>query len=59
MWDKDYGGFYTIRNSKGDLIQNSSFEEKTAYGNAFAIYALASYYTVSGDTSALRLAIEK
>ena len=29
---------------------------KNAYGNAFAIYALAAYYKASGDTSALNLA---
>lgn len=55
MWDKTYGGFYTLVDRQGN-VKSSSNEEKTAYGNAFAIYALAAYYHAFGDTSALKLA---
>jgi mannobiose 2-epimerase len=56
MWDNKYGGFYMQLNRKGDYTNNSFGNYKIAYGNAFAIYALASYYKMSGDTSALDLA---
>lgn len=55
MWDKDYGGFYTFIDRKGN-VKKANFAEKEAYGNAFGIYALAAYYKSSGDTSALNLA---
>lgn len=51
MWDKEYGGYFTLVTREGEVRD----EQKTAYGNAFAIYALAAYYHQSGDTSALRL----
>ena len=54
MWDKTYGGFYTLVDREGNLKGNDSI--KTAYGNAFAIYALAAYYAASRDTAALSLA---
>ncbi len=56
MWDDKYGGFYMQLNREGEFTNNSFGEYKIAYGNAFAIYALASYYKMSGDTSALNLA---
>jgi mannobiose 2-epimerase len=56
MWDETYGGFYWLRNREGASIHAAHGEDKSAYGNAFAIYALASYYAMSGDTSALHLA---
>jgi cellobiose epimerase len=55
MWDKQYGGFYTLVTRKGE-IPSGDPADKTAYGNAFAIYALAAYYQLNGDTSALALA---
>lgn len=55
MWDKTYGGFHTLVDRQGN-VKSSPNEEKTAYGNAFAIYALAAYYHAFGDTSALKLA---
>src|SRR5215467_4085841 len=55
MWDKQYGGFYTLVNRKGE-VKESGLGVKVAYGNAFAIYALAAYYQCSGDTAALNLA---
>jgi mannobiose 2-epimerase len=53
MWDRQYGGFdsYHPENMKNELSQY-----KLAYGNAFAIYALAAYYGISKDTGALELA---
>ena len=55
MWDKTYGGFYTLVDRKGN-VKKTSVSEKEAYGNAFGIYALAAYYQSSGDTAALNLA---
>src|SRR5471030_225485 len=57
MWDKVYGGFYTYVDRQGN-VKKSNFSPKEAYGNSFAIYALAAYYQMSGDTSALNLAIK-
>ena len=51
MWDKTYGGFYTLVNRQGKVKDST----KNAYGNAFGIYALAAYYTCSHDTGALNL----
>lgn len=56
MWDKTYGGFYMLRNHEGGPVDYDYQEEKRAYGNAFAIYALAAYYAMSSDTAALGLA---
>ena len=55
MWDKEFGGFYTQVNRQGQPVPAGG-ELKTAYGNAFGIYALTAYYVASGDTSALTLA---
>lgn len=52
MWDSKRGGFYTLVTRQGDVLDSS----KTAYGNAFGIYALAAYYHMSNDTAALNLA---
>ncbi|MEK6781893.1 MAG: AGE family epimerase/isomerase [Bacteroidota bacterium] len=54
MWDKTFGGFYTLVDRQGNVkdIDNG----KVAYGNAFGIYALASYYEALGDTAAIHLA---
>jgi mannobiose 2-epimerase len=53
MWDKTYGGFYGLVDRTGHVKGDSS---KTAYGNAFGIYALAAYYKMSQDTAGLNLA---
>lgn len=53
LWDKTYGGFYTLVTRDGKVKGDSS---KTAYGNAFGLYALAAYYTASKDAAALDLA---
>jgi mannobiose 2-epimerase len=55
LWDKTYGGFYTYTDRQGN-VKEGNFEPKEAYGNAFALYAMAAYYQQSGDTSALNLA---
>ena len=52
MWDKTYGGFYQLVDREGNVKDY----QKTAYGNAFAIYALAAYYMAFQDTAALNLA---
>lgn len=58
MWDKTYGGFYTYTDKQGN-VKKSNFAAKEAYGNSFAIYALAAYYQATGDTGALNLAKEE
>lgn len=55
MWDETYGGFHTLVDRQGNVISPVG-EEKTAYGNAFGIYALAAYVMATQDTSALALA---
>jgi mannobiose 2-epimerase len=40
MWDKTYGGFYQLVTRQGNVKGDS---DKTAYGNAFGIYALAGF----------------
>jgi mannobiose 2-epimerase len=54
MWDKTYGGFYTLVDRKGAVKD----PVKIAYGNAFAIYALSAYYKMSKNKAALQLAKE-
>ncbi|MGD1007816.1 MAG: AGE family epimerase/isomerase [Ignavibacteriaceae bacterium] len=56
MWDKEFGGFYNTVDQKGMPPKANII--KQIYGNAFAIYGLAAYYKVSGDTAALNLAIK-
>ncbi len=55
LWDKKLGGFHTLVTKKGKPIPRDG-EAKTAYGNAFAIYALAAYFDASGNYEALDLA---
>ena len=55
MWDKTYGGFYTLVDRQGN-DKSDSRKPKEAYGNAFGIYALAAYNKATGDTGALNLA---
>lgn len=55
MWDYEYGGFHWLVDKQGNQIGNPM---KTAYGNAFGIFALAAYYDASGDKSGLDLAKE-
>jgi mannobiose 2-epimerase len=53
MWDKKEGGFLTLT---GKGTGRDFWGPKYAYGNAFAIYALAAYYRMSHKTEALNLA---
>jgi len=55
MWDTEYGGFYWLVDKKGNVKNNG---DKTAYGNAFGLYATSAYYLASKDTAALSLAIK-
>ncbi|WP_373056532.1 AGE family epimerase/isomerase [Zunongwangia sp. H14] len=55
MWDDQNGGFHQLVSKKGEPILQQG-QEKTAYGNAFAIYGLAAYYRASGNEEALELA---
>ncbi|MBD0279391.1 MAG: AGE family epimerase/isomerase, partial [Flavisolibacter sp.] len=55
MWDKEYGGFYTLVDRQGN-VKGGANAPKEAYGNAFGIYALAAYYAASGDTAGLNFA---
>ncbi len=52
MWDAQSGGFFWAL-EKGAPVRNG---EKHAYGNAFAIYALAANYTATRDPRALEAA---
>ncbi|MCX7984822.1 MAG: glycosyl hydrolase [Bacteroidetes bacterium] len=56
LWDSIYGGFYTYVTREGVPIELSGTSAKTAYGNAFALYGLATYFWATHDTSALELA---
>lgn len=57
MWDKEYGGFFQIRSREGGLLDVSGWrEEKRAYGNAFAVYALAALFAKTQDDEVLNLA---
>jgi mannobiose 2-epimerase len=59
MWDRPWGGFFQIRSRNGGRSEvNGWREEKRAYGNAFALYALAGLYELTGDPQVLRLARE-
>jgi mannobiose 2-epimerase len=55
MWDKTYGGFYNLVDRQGN-DKSDKLKPKEAYGNSFGIYALAAYYKMSHDSSALNLA---
>ena len=56
MWDDDHGGFYTLKAIDEDGSLKLLSTSKSAYGNSFAIYSLATYYKVSKDTMVLNLA---
>jgi len=57
MWDQENGGFYQLVSRSGQPLLEKS-EHKTAYGNSFAIYALAAYFDATGDSIGLELAIK-
>ena len=51
--DKEYGGVYWMLDYKGNVVEDM----KHTYNQAFAIYALSSYYDASKDQEALDLAM--
>jgi len=55
LWDNTYGGYYIIVAQDGSPVDSLN-NEKRIYGQAFAIYALAQYYEVSGEEKALEWA---
>lgn len=52
--DTQYGGIHWMLSYKGDIVDDT----KHTYNQAFAIYALSSYYAASKNTDALNLAYE-
>ena len=56
MWDKQYGGFFTLVSQQGEPYTMNDSSSKDAYGNAFAIYGLAAYFHATGDSAALKMA---
>lgn len=52
--DKEYGGVYWSLNYKGEAEDST----KHTYNQAFAIYALSSYYGATKDKEALKLAYD-
>lgn len=57
MWDAERGGFFwLVRRDGTPKPERDGRLVKQAYGEGFGIYALAAYYDVSHDTSALRFA---
>jgi cellobiose epimerase len=57
MWDKEHGGFYWLVDRSGEPITEGVENQlKRVYGNAFGIYALASYYDISEDEEVLNFA---
>ena len=51
--DKEYGGVFWMLDYKGNVVEDM----KHTYNQAFAIYALSSYYDASGNQEALDLAM--
>ena len=58
MQDTENGGFYMQCNQQGEPSLSGSGLGMIPYGNAFAIYAMSSYYKLTGNTEALDLAKE-
>jgi mannobiose 2-epimerase len=59
MWDQKYGGFYQMRDYRGESCDYLEFyDEKRTYGNAFLIYGLAALYELTGDAKVLDFAKE-
>jgi len=56
MWDSLYGGFQSLIDRDGQLIDSQWGGNKTAYGNSFAIYGLSAFAMATGDQNALELA---
>ena len=57
MWDREYGGFFQIRSRDGGMSDANGWrDEKRAYGNAFAVYALAALYAQTHAAEVLEFA---
>lgn len=57
MWDNKFGGFYQMRNRKGDSSSYEGFfDEKRTYGNAYGVFALAALYELTQDQEVLQFA---
>lgn len=52
--DKEYGGFYWILDSKGEVVD----DRKHIYAQAFSIYGLVEYYALTKNREALKHAYE-
>ena len=55
MWDEEEGGYYLAVDQAG-LPLEENIHEKRIYGQAFAIYGLAEYYSASKEAAALEWA---
>jgi mannobiose 2-epimerase len=59
MWDQEYGGFYQMRDHRGETTDYLGFhDEKRTYGNASLIFGLAALFELTGDQKALDFARE-
>lgn len=56
--DSVYGGFFMIKDSSGNFLENYYADEKRAYSMSFAIYALSQYYKAFAVPSAKQMALE-
>jgi mannobiose 2-epimerase len=55
LWDQEAGGYYLAVDQAGVPLREN-LHEKRIYGQAFAIYGLAEYYSVSKDPEVLEWA---
>ena len=56
MWIKKYGGFYQMRDHRGEMTDHLGFcDEKRTYGDAFMIFGLAALFELTGDQKSPRL----
>lgn len=53
LWDREHGGFFWAVDARGSAVTRP---EKHLYGQAFGLFALSRYATVSGDAGAAALA---
>lgn len=56
LWDAEQGGFYWTVRQDGALSEANT--DKHGYGQAFGIYAAATFYLASGDERAIDLAMK-
>jgi len=52
--DREFGGVYWMMKANGEVFDSI----KHTYNQAFAVYALSSYYAATGDNEALEIAFE-